>query len=109
MVDRLGGRTADGCTGAACPWAWFMAARTLPRRLEFRLFTHLAEHTAPLTQIASALAFVRTGRGTVVMPVPRWGWYTLQTPHPRAFATPGSREISGRRMADVHWQLFADV
>ncbi len=34
----------------------FMAARTLCVALEFRLFTHLAGHTAPLTQIASALA-----------------------------------------------------
>jgi SAM-dependent methyltransferase len=33
----------------------FMAARTLAVALEFRLFTHLAGHTVPLGQIASAI------------------------------------------------------
>jgi SAM-dependent methyltransferase len=33
----------------------FMAARTLAVALEFRLFTHLAGHTRPLAQIASAV------------------------------------------------------
>ena len=44
----------------------FMAAKTLSAALEFRLFTHLAEKTSTLTQIAHALGLAERAAGRLL-------------------------------------------